>query len=126
MVELFLLINKFNDMLTMPTSEIKFIGTGSGKISLNRFHSSFLISTEKFNLLVDAGDGISKALLIQKIDFNSIDGILISHLHADHFSGLPSLIAQMKMNNREKDLSIFANENLINFIKDQFIDHISF
>ncbi len=102
----------------MPLPEIKFIGTGSGKISLNRFHSSFLIFTKKFNLLVDAGDGISKALLLQKIDFNSIDGILISHLHADHYTGLPSLIAQMKMINRTKDLTIFVNENLINFIEE--------
>ncbi len=102
----------------MPSAEIKFIGTSSGKISLNRFHSSFLILTNDYNLLVDSGDGISKALLTQKIDFNLIDGILISHLHADHYSGLPSLIAQMKMVNREKDLWVYANENLIDFIKE--------
>ncbi len=102
----------------MSSAEIKFVGTSSGKVSSNRFHSSFLILTEKYNLLVDAGDGISKALLKQKIDFNSIDGILISHLHADHYSGLPSLIAQMKMVNRKKDLWIYINKNLMNFIKE--------
>ncbi len=99
-------------------SSIKFIGTGSGKVSTNRFHSSFLINTEKFNLLVDSGDGVSKALLAQKIDFNFIDGILISHLHPDHYSGLPSLIVQMKINNRDKDLMIFTNIKNINFIKE--------
>ena len=102
----------------MPPAEIKFIGTSSGKISLNRFHSSFLILTKGYNLLVDTGDGISKALLTQKINFNKIDGILISHLHADHYSGLPSLIAQMKMMNRERDLWIYANKNLIGFLKE--------
>ncbi len=98
--------------------EVKFIGTSSGKVSLKRFHSSFLIKTEKYNLLVDAGDGISKAILIQHIGFNSIDGILISHLHADHYSGIPSLIAQMKMNERKKDLWIYVNKNLIVFIEE--------
>jgi len=78
--------------------EIKFVGTGSGKTLLKRYHSSFLIKTEAYNLLVDAGDGISRALLNQKVTFDSINGILISHLHPDHYSGLPSLIIQMKLN----------------------------
>ncbi len=101
----------------MLSSEIIFIGTGSAKASLKRFHSSFFIKTENFNLLVDAGDGISKALVSQKIDFNSIDGIIISHFHSDHYSGLMSLITQMKMFNREKELFVFVNKGLINHTK---------
>ncbi|MEO8398834.1 MAG: MBL fold metallo-hydrolase, partial [Ignavibacteriaceae bacterium] len=77
------------------SAKIKFIGTGSGKTSLKRFHSSFLILNESYNLLVDTGDGISKALLLQNINYNSIDGILISHLHPDHYTGLPLLLVQM-------------------------------
>ena len=91
---------------------IKFIGTGSGKTSLKRFHSSFLISTVDYNLLVDAGDGVSKALLAQKVDYDSINGILFSHLHPDHYTGLAALIVQMKMQNREKKLDIYAYKNL--------------
>ena len=68
-------------------AELKFIGTGSGKTSLNRFHSSFFIKTSNYNLLIDAGDGESKALLSQGIDFNTIDGILFTHLHPDHYTG---------------------------------------
>ncbi len=92
--------------------EIKFIGTGSGKTSLKRFHSSFIILSENFNLLVDAGDGISRALLKSKISFDQIDGILFSHLHPDHYSGFAGLIVQMKLTNRKKSLRIFAHEKL--------------
>jgi len=99
-------------------ASIKFIGTGSGRTSLKRNHSSLLISVENYNLLVDAGDGVSKALLSLKVDYNSIDGILFSHLHPDHYTGLPSLIVQMKMNKREKDLKIFIHEGLQNIIQD--------
>ena len=70
---------------------ITFIGTGSGEASLKREHSSILISSEKFNLLIDTGDGISKAILKAGIDFNSINGIIFTHLHPDHYSGLAVL-----------------------------------
>jgi ribonuclease Z len=102
--------------------KIKFLGTGSGKTSLNRYHSSFLITSSNNNLLVDCGDGISKAILRQNIDFNSINSILISHFHADHFSGLPSLITQMKLISRKNDLAIFVHRSEKDFLVD-FIFH---
>jgi len=92
--------------------KITFIGTGSGKASLNRNHSSLLFTSEEYNLLVDAGDGISRALISNGISFKTINGILFTHLHPDHFSGLPSLIVQMKMLNRNEPLDIFIHESL--------------
>jgi ribonuclease BN (tRNA processing enzyme) len=98
--------------------ELKFIGTGSGKASLKRYHSSFLISTESYNLLVDSGDGISRALMQQKVPFNSVTGILFSHFHPDHYSGFPGLVVQMKMNLRETPLDVICNESYTDFIKE--------
>ena len=97
--------------------KIRFVGTSSGKTSLNRFHSSLLLSSSDYNLLVDAGDGISRALLSQKIDFNSINGIIITHLHPDHFAGLSSLIIQMKLSNRKETLDLFVHQSLKDFIE---------
>lgn len=107
-------------------AELVFIGTGSGKVSLNRFHSSFLISTSRYNLLIDAGDGISKALLTGEINFSSIDGILITHLHPDHYTGLATLIVQMKMCERKKHLDIFINTDLANVIQKFIINSYLF
>jgi ribonuclease Z len=98
--------------------KIYFVGTGSGKTSLNRFHSSILIAVYDFNLLIDAGDSVSRALLNQGISFNTIDGILISHLHPDHFGGFTSLIVQMKMNNRVEPLKIFIHQTLAEIIRE--------
>lgn len=101
--------------------KIKFLGTGSGKTSLKRHHSSFIISSGIHNLLVDCGDGISSAILKQNIDFKSINSILISHLHADHFSGLASLITQMKLAKRIAPLSIYIHSSNIDFIEDYLL-----
>jgi len=97
--------------------EIIFIGTGSGKTSIKRNHSSIFIKSQKENLLIDAGDGISKALLQNKIDFLEIKNIVITHFHADHFAGLASLITQMKLMKRKTPLKIFVHENLVYSLK---------
>ncbi|MBN1637953.1 MAG: MBL fold metallo-hydrolase [Ignavibacteriales bacterium] len=96
---------------------IKFIGTGSGLTSKERFHSSIFIETNNSNLLIDTGDGISKALLFQNINFSYIQNILITHFHPDHLSGIASLIIQMKLLNRIKPLNVFIQNQLLNSIK---------
>ncbi|HSW55039.1 MAG TPA: MBL fold metallo-hydrolase [Ignavibacteriaceae bacterium] len=98
--------------------KITFVGTSSGKASLNRNHSSLLFTSEEYNLLVDAGDGISRALLSSGLHFNSLNGILFTHLHPDHFSGLPALIVQMKMMNRNEPLDIFIHDSLKTVVED--------
>lgn len=98
--------------------KISFIGTSSGKATLNRNHTSLLFSSGKYNLLVDAGDGTSRALIGNGINFNSINGILFTHLHPDHFSGLPALIVQMKLMNRKEALVIFIHESLRTTVED--------
>jgi ribonuclease BN (tRNA processing enzyme) len=77
-----------------------------------------MISNLKYNLLVDAGDSVSRAILSQNISYNSINGILISHLHPDHYSGFAALILQMKMNKRKKPLFIFVHHTLVKTLKD--------
>lgn len=97
--------------------KVTFIGTGSGKVSLERFHSSILVSEKNSNLLIDTGDSISRALLNLNININSIDHILISHNHADHYSGIASLVTQMKLLDRSKPLKIFTHQLLSDNLK---------
>jgi len=93
--------------------KIKFIGTGSGRTNLERYHSSILIQTENQNLLVDTGDGISRALLAGKVEFNLINSVLLSHYHPDHFGGIASLITQMYLSGRKEKLIIFTHSKLL-------------
>lgn len=97
--------------------KITFIGTGSAKVSLRRFFSSILFETDKEKILIDCGEGISKALMHQKIDLNSITKILISHTHSDHLSGLAGLITQLKMSERSSSLEIISHRLNVPFIK---------
>ena len=96
---------------------IVFIGTSSGKTSLKRFHSSLLVKSPAFNLLIDCGDGTAKALLSQGISLDLIDGILFSHLHPDHSAGFASLIVQMKQLKRTKKLKMFCHKKLVETLR---------
>lgn len=99
------------------SSKVIFVGTASGKTSAERNHSSFLIQTKNHNLLVDAGDGIAKALLQREIKFTDIDSILFTHYHADHFSGIAALITQMKLVGRKNSLILLTHKNLISSLE---------
>lgn len=92
--------------------KIKIIGTSSGRVSNNRNHTSFIISFDNQNMLVDAGDGVSRGLKQFNIDVTELDFILITHMHPDHFSGLGTLITQMKQQKRNKKLSIVLHTEL--------------
>ena len=102
--------------------EVVFVGTGSGKTQLKRFHTSLLIKSENHNLLFDTGDGISKALLTANLDVNLIDSIYITHTHADHFSGIASLLTQMKMAKRTKPICLYIHNSFVSFVRN-FLYH---
>lgn len=94
--------------------EILFLGTGSGDVELDRFHSSILIKDDGLEFLIDCGDGFTRAFISQNLSFTqNIDKLLITHFHPDHVAGLPSLLVQMKINKREKDLTIYCYKNQI-------------
>lgn len=93
--------------------ELIFIGTSSGKTDLNRFHSSLLFKSGSKNILIDAGDSISRALLNQDIAINKITDIIFSHYHSDHLAGLPSLITQMIISKRTESLNFYTHQKLV-------------
>ncbi|MFN3695139.1 MAG: MBL fold metallo-hydrolase, partial [Ignavibacterium sp.] len=97
--------------------KIKFIGTGSAKASLKRNFTSLLFQTSSEYILIDCGEGISKALLQQNFNLNLIDKIIISHLHSDHFAGLSGLLTNFKLLGRIKPVRIITHKSNLPFVK---------
>lgn len=65
------------------------IGCGDAFGSGGRSNTCFMLQTAKAALLVDCGASALPALKAHNVDLNSIDAIVLSHLHGDHFGGLP-------------------------------------
>ena len=58
--------------------------------------------------LIDCGEGTQVQLRKQKIRFARIKNVFISHLHGDHFYGLPGLISTFQLLGRESELNIYG------------------
>jgi ribonuclease BN (tRNA processing enzyme) len=82
-------------------------GSGDAFGSGGRLNTCFFLETAKAALLVDCGASALPALKGQGIDLNGIDAVVLSHLHGDHFGGLPFLLLDAQfLSRREKPLTI--------------------
>ncbi|MCL4163218.1 UNVERIFIED_CONTAM: hypothetical protein GTU68_054530, partial [Idotea baltica] len=62
--------------------------------------------------LIDCGEGTQVQLRKHKIKFSKINHIFISHLHGDHFFGLPGLISTFRLLGRDKELHIYGPKGI--------------
>jgi ribonuclease BN (tRNA processing enzyme) len=82
-------------------------GSGDAFGSGGRLNTCFWLETAKGTLLVDCGASALPALKAHALDPNRIDAIIVSHLHGDHFGGLPFLLLDGQfLSRREKPLLI--------------------
>jgi len=83
------------------------IGSGDAFGSGGRFNTCFHLAAAASTILIDCGASSMVALRAAGVDPNGIDGILLSHLHGDHFGGLPFFLLDAQYaSRREKPLAI--------------------
>jgi len=83
------------------------VGSGDAFGSGGRCNTCFWLETVKGTLVVDFGASALPALKALKLDLNTIDGIILSHLHGDHFGGLPFFLLDAQfLGRRERPLTI--------------------
>jgi ribonuclease BN (tRNA processing enzyme) len=88
------------------------VGSACGVPVPGRGHSSFLLATEEFRILVDAGEPCSRTLAEIEFDLRSFDAIFLTHGHSDHTGGLPMLIQAAWLSDRTEPLNIFLPAEL--------------
>lgn len=65
------------------------IGNGDAFGSGGHFQTCFYVHSSNYHFLVDCGATSLVAMKRQQISPSSIDTILLTHLHGDHYGGLP-------------------------------------
>jgi ribonuclease BN (tRNA processing enzyme) len=68
------------------------VGCGDAFGSGGRSNTCFWLETNKGVVVVDFGASALPALKKLKLDPNAIDVVVLSHLHGDHYGGLPFLL----------------------------------
>src|SRR5690606_16609005 len=99
---------------------ITILGNNSALPAFDRHPTSQLVTVDDQVFLVDCGEGSQVQLSKYKIRWSRINYVFISHLHGDHYFGLPGFIHSMGLLNRENDLHLFAPPPLIDILNLQF------
>tara|TARA_R110002049_G_scaffold94181_5_gene232278 strand:- start:6254 stop:7159 length:906 start_codon:yes stop_codon:yes gene_type:complete len=74
--------------------------------------TSQVLEIKNHLFLIDCGEGTQVQLRKSKIKFSRINHILISHLHGDHFFGLPGLISTFRLLGRTTELHVYGPKGI--------------
>lgn len=89
------------------TLNVTFVGTGDAFGAGGRFQTCFLVDAPGLRFAVDFGASSLIALNKLGIEHNSIDAIILSHLHGDHCGGVPFLLVDAMLGaKRDRPLTI--------------------
>ena len=90
----------------MTSVRIRFLGSGDAFGSGGRLQTCILVESNGLSCLIDCGASSLIALKGAGVDPNEIDTVLVSHLHGDHFGGLPFLVLDGQFSGRSNHLRI--------------------
>ncbi len=103
----------------MKTFAVTVLGSGAAIPLLHRNPSAQLINIHEKLYLMDCAEGTQLQLRKNRVRFQRINHIFISHLHGDHYYGLFGLITTLHLLGRTNELYLFAHAKLKDIIDKQ-------
>jgi len=86
--------------------QLHFLGSGDAFGSGGRLQTCLCLSGANGTVLIDCGASSLIAMRRAGIDPSEVGWVLLTHLHGDHFGGLPFLILDGQFSRRERPLVI--------------------
>ncbi|CAN5605904.1 ribonuclease Z [soil metagenome] len=99
---------------------VTILGNNSALPAYDRHPTAQIVTLNEQLFLIDCGEGTQMQLTRYRIRRSKISHIFISHLHGDHYFGLPGLLTSFSLMNREQDLHLHAPEPLKKILELQF------
>ena len=82
-----------------------FAGTAGSVPSARRGLPALLVRRGAERILVDCGEGTQRQLL-RSVGLADLTDVFLTHLHADHWLGLPGMLKSFELRDREKPLTV--------------------
>ena len=99
---------------------VTILGNNSALPAYDRHPTAQVVTLNDQLFLIDCGEGTQMQLSKYKIRRSKISHVFISHLHGDHYFGLPGLLTSFSLMSREADLHLHAPEPLKQILDLQF------
>lgn len=100
--------------------EVLILGSNAAAFAHRRHHTAQLVTVQHHKFLVDCGEATQLLLKRNGVKVSTIDHILISHLHGDHYFGLIGLLSTLHLFGRKKELHLIGPPGLKEIIALQF------
>lgn len=107
----------------MSIFNVKILGCGSASPTLRHFPSAQLLTSYKHQMLIDCGEGTQQQIRRYGGNFSRIDHIFLSHLHGDHFLGVPGLLSTLALHEIEGAVTIHTFKEGAEVLR-KFIDYV--
>lgn len=91
--------------------DLVFLGTGGSVPTARRGPACLLARVGGDRLLFDCGEG-SQRQMQRSTGLVAVDEVYVTHLHADHYLGLPGLLKTYDLQSRERDLRVIGPPGL--------------
>ncbi len=105
------------------TFELTILGSSSAIPTSEKYPTSQVLNVSERFFLIDCGEGAQIQLRRMNFSFDRIRHIFISHLHGDHFFGLPGFISTRNLLGIQSELHIYSHSDLKGLIQ-PLVDHI--
>jgi ribonuclease BN (tRNA processing enzyme) len=90
---------------------VRFLGTGNAFAAGGRSNACIHVAAPGVSVLLDCG-GSALPMLQRHLDLGTLDGAVVSHLHGDHFGGLPYLLMEQHFAGRSRPFMIAGPRGL--------------
>jgi ribonuclease BN (tRNA processing enzyme) len=100
---------------------ITVLGSGDAFGAGGRFHSAYLTEVAGATFLLDCGPSILQSAKQVSWDLAKLDAVLLTHLHGDHFGGVPFLFMEYRYETpRTRPFAIYGPEGTERRVKALF------
>ena len=90
------------------TMFLTILGSSAALPINSRRCSAQVLNVNGFKLLIDCAEGTQDRIRQYHLRLQSLNTIIISHMHGDHFFGLPGLLSTMHLCGRTEPITIVA------------------
>lgn len=99
--------------------QLTFLGTSAGKPTKERNVSAVGLEFEQDDkwYLFDCGEATQHQLMRSRLSSGKLSTIFITHLHGDHYFGLPGLLSSKKLDTAFRPLTIYGPKGIKRFLE---------
>ena len=99
--------------------QLTFLGTSAGKPTKERNVFAVGLEFDQDNkwYLFDCGEATQHQLMRSRLSSGKLATIFITHLHGDHYFGLPGLLSSKKLDTAFRPLSIYGPKGIKRFLE---------